>query len=169
MAQPLSLSAKKQRAREFLKKAFEFIDPILQQIEKSKEVKVIDDPNIKIYDEFKELKQTIEKVKIRLSPFNDANCPITEPLLVNCIRLKLEQIHKNLAILEDKISSVAFADLKTKIYTADFIVYQEIEHILALFTPELIRDPIDMFKDVESKSMWATCFGREVRSSHSIL
>jgi hypothetical protein len=26
-----------------------------------------------------------------------------------------------------------------------------------------------MFKDVESKSMWATCFGREVRSSHSIL
>jgi hypothetical protein len=154
------IAARKKRSWDFIQKLFELLVQCVNLIEKTKDV-VVKDKSINIYHEFKEARQTLDKLKTKLAPFYREDCPITEPSLLNSINLRLEIIKKHLSELEPEVSFVFFVAIKIKVYAADFVIYLELEHISSMFDPKL-KSPLDIFTDNEAKTVWSMVFGDEV-------
>jgi predicted Zn-ribbon and HTH transcriptional regulator len=153
---------RQKRSWELIQKLFQLLIQNTELLEKTKTHRVIDkQQDFNVYNEFKELKQTLDKVKNKLAPFHKEDCPITEPSLLNSMNIRMEKIISYLMELEPEISFVFLTQIKIKIYSAEFVVYQELEHILAMFDANL-KKPIDIFPEGEAKIMWSIVFGDEV-------
>jgi hypothetical protein len=156
------LPTRKKRSWDLIQKLFQLLFQTSEILEKTKTYKVLDKPELNVYNEFKELKQTMDRVKNKLAPFYKEDCPITEPNLLNSMNIKMDKIKSHLTEIDPQISSVFLNQIKLKVYAAEFVVYQELEHILAMFDIDL-KKPIGIFPENEARIMWTILFTEEVR------